>query len=83
MTSGKRHKFLASRFIRRIPTYILRGLFSSSPRGNQRQRGGVRYSTLFLRLNRFANVILPLSKNTHGSVKEAKGFRVALKEHTH
>lgn len=52
--------------------YILIVLFSFSPRGNQRQRGVVRYITLFLSVNQFANVILPLYKNTHRSVKEAK-----------
>lgn len=52
--------------------YTLIVLFSFSPRGNQRQRGVVRYITLFLSVNQFANVILPLYKNTHRSVKEAK-----------
>lgn len=62
--------------------YISIVLFSSSPRGNQRQRGVVRYITPFLRVNQFANVILPPYKNTHRSVKEAKQFRVAVMKHS-
>lgn len=60
--------------------YILIVLFSFSPKGNQRQRGVVRYITLFSWGNQFANVILPLYKNTHRSVKKAKDFRVAVME---
>lgn len=59
--------------------YMLIVLFPSPPRGDERQ-GGVRYITPFLWVKQFAKVILPLFKNPHRSVKEAKELRVAVAE---
>lgn len=63
--------------MRRILPYMLIVLLSSPPRGDERQ-GGVRCITPFLWVNQFANVILPLFKNPHRSVKEAKELGVAV-----
>lgn len=79
VASGNKCKFLLNLCYEKDTSVHVNSFISISPRGDERQ-GGVRYITPFLWVKQFAKVILPLFKNPHRSVKEAKELRVAVAE---